>query len=1575
MSLRIRTVISGVHKYLDLFDDEDILMSFSVGEIQDITSKNSSYSKAFTLPGTKNNNEIFNYFYDVNSTPLDFDPNDKFDAIVSWDGYEILVGNIRLDGVTIQDEDFTYQVTFYNQVGNLAANIGDKFLRQTDLTHISHPFTPSVIYESNIDYNLVPLTGATNYSYQNGKTMWGLYNIGYQYSANSAFVDYRATPLVQFTEITGTTYEPEFGNFDYAFTPVNDYYFKPTIQIKELYSSIVRDAGYEIDSNFFDTSYFERYYLPLKFLDETPYSRNALIPCYRYVNGEFVFTGATSSASTIPNSGVTCNNLNLSANTEVIAIPNIYGGSYTFKFTYDVETTGICEFTVVNSGPGDFVFSYTNTSGVTSNQTIISADIGIPYTYEGVYNGPVSGNGVVTSDSRSSVGLYYVFSFVISGIRYYFPEAIRGDGSCSPSSQNLQVEFTKNFLLDGVDDIEIQYYFLGQDAKVKNFTFEIFDAPRFLLSGQTFDYALEFPDNDYKQIDFITSINRYFNLIVVPSPDKPNTLIIEPIIDYFGKGQILDWTTKVDYNQLQSLAPTTSLINGTLDFNFQLDQDYANQDFKTASNKVFGTDKINLNIPYKNSTTNFTYIFSSPIDITINSAQSNYVTLSSFSKIKNLDTQGVSIQQFQPFKILPRVVFRGLTLPALNYGLIGTGATFEDTIQFWFFRSFADLYPQQRFTNINRFTTYPFNYSGFSHYINFNGDDQTTIQPREFAFVAEDLYDIYYKDYIDDLISPENKIYKLKIYLTPNEVKSLLFNERVLIKNTYFRINKIDGFNLTEPSICDLELVKLTKTYDEHRVLYYELIPCAGGASRYSSSDYNFNLYAYIGNYVTLYDDNINALGCHRVVQGYYNENFNYQHYYIATGSTESAFNSAVYVYSDCGCSGVTEFNVVQDGQAVLPPPTPSPTPTISVTPSNTPTNTPTASNSPTPSLTASNTPTQTPTMTPSQTATQTQTPSVTPQVTQTPTNTATQTPTQTQTSTPTQTNTQTQTSTPTNTATPTQTQTPTNTSTPTTTLTASPTQTSTNTQTPTKTATQTPTQTPTVTPSVTPTNTQTPTPTNTQTPTNTSTQTPTKTPTPSVTSTPICTDELVLSGFVGAGVDANGTYYRLDTYSGGTFNVGWTDFDNSNSTWYFNQGAFTGDGYSYSVFYREISPNIFYTLIKSNVPALTGQTDWVNVKTTGGTLGQVVGTGTTLSVAYSQGYDYNGVRFLNPGLQDNTNITVTYPNLCPTPTATATPTATPGLSPTPTATPGLSPTPTNTNTSTPTQTRTPTPSVSPPFTSICPEQIILSSSTVGTYAGTYNRLYNSTAGNFTYAIWQSYDNTWRYDSVDGSGNYGVVYGKTDGTNYWTILNRITTSGGSQVGYVVTQTSGSYALDQVGWGLGFGLSGQELLSGVQYPVRGNASVAFYVYYPSVCPTPTPTPTQTKTPTATPTNTSTPTQTGTGSIPSPSPTPTSTLTATPSSTPLPTIYTHGAVRATCSDYCTTNYNITTLTSADNSYAGLTIGDFIYGISGSGFIAYSNVSTDTNTGPFRIAEINSSGEILSILICVGGACEVL
>lgn len=135
-------------------------------------------------------------------------------------------------------------------------------------------------------------------------------------------------------------------------------------------------------------------------------------------------------------------------------------------------------------------------------------------------------------------------------------------------------------------------------------------------------------------------------------------------------------------------------------------------------------------------------------------------------------------------------------------------------------------------------------------------------------------------------------------------------------------------------------------------------------------------------------------------------------------------------------------------------------------------------------------------------------------------------------------------------------------------------------------------------------------------------------------------------------------------------------------------------------------------------------------------------------------------------------------------------------------------------------------------------------------------------------------------------------------------------------------------------------------------------------------------TTTTTTTASPTTTTTAAPTTTTTTAAPTTTTTAAPTTTTTTTAAPTIYTHGAVRAICSDYCTANYNITTLTLADADYDALTIGDTIYGQGGvAGFVAYSNVSTDTATGPFRIAEIDSSGVVVSIKVCVGGSCVVL
>ena len=103
-----------------------------------------------------------------------------------------------------------------------------------------------------------------------------------------------------------------------------------------------------------------------------------------------------------------------------------------------------------------------------------------------------------------------------------------------------------------------------------------------------------------------------------------------------------------------------------------------------------------------------------------------------------------------------------------------------------------------------------------------------------------------------------------------------------------------------------------------------------------------------------------------------------------------------------------------------------------------------------------------------------------------------------------------------------------------------------------------------------------------------------------------------------------------------------------------------------------------------------------------------------------------------------------------------------------------------------------------------------------------------------------------------------------------------------------------------------------------------------------------------------------------------PTTTTTTTSTTTTTAAPNLFTHGTVLATCSDYCTANYDILTSTSADADYFSLGIGDTIYAQIGSGYVAYSNVPTDTSTGPFRVAQIDGSGVVIGITECSGGSC---
>ena len=658
---------------------------------------------------------------------------------------------------------------------------------------------------------------------------------------------------------------------------------------------IFNQAGYTIESNFFNTNYFQKYYLPLKFEDSI-YPRAALTPCYNFSATSLTLAAGPSAQYLNPSVGNTCNNVPFTANTTTIIFPTGYNGVIKWKFNWIQTNTTPC--------------------------TIAP----FPYAYFLWLNGVTFPGTIILSDNKV----------------------------CSTTNVEIIVE------IPIPSTGQIQFGFVGDAVSITNFTAEIVDATKLLKIGSTFNYANEFPTDEFKQIDFITSINKLFNFIVVPSPNKQNTLIVEPIIDYIGKGEIIDWTDKIDFDSPINVYPTTNILNGTLKYNFLLDQDYYNQQFNISRNRIFGTYEVQLNQDYKEQKTEFNTIFGSPTDYPIPNTESPIITAPSMYAVKTKQQNSESFLRFEPYKVIPRIIFRGNVEPYENYR---PGV-------YWYLETNSI----DRWQNLNRFNTYPFSYTGFSHYINFNAQDNYE-SDEYMPELQQDMYDVYYYDYVSDIVSPENKLISAKIYLTPWEISNLRFDEKIIVKNNYYRINKISNYNLSEPSLCDIELIKLTKSYTPHPVIYLRLVSCNPLMEvLYTNTDLNFNLYAYIGKYVNVYTDSGSYVDCFEVQLDEPRYDVDYYHYFIGSGYT----SAGVGVYNDCSCTERSLFDIVQQSYPIPVPPEPvTPTPTPSITPTSvTPTPTPTITS--TPSVTPTITPTNTQTITPTITSTQTTTPTPT---------------------------------------------------------------------------------------------------------------------------------------------------------------------------------------------------------------------------------------------------------------------------------------------------------------------------------------------------------------------------------------------------------------------------------------------------------------------------------------------------------------------------------------------------------------------------------------------------------------------
>ena len=217
--LLIKRPTDTTYTQVDLFDELPYSITYSVADIRNPENRNGSYSKTINIAGSKNNNILFEFIFNVNSNLQTFDPNLKCDAIINHDGIEVFKGNLQLIQIHVFDKDsISYDVAVYGNTKSIFDSISNKYLTDTNLSAYNH-----IRNKTNI---------ANSWSAAIGS--------GYVYPLINNGLDNVNAPTP-------------------AFTTTNMF---PCTYVKSIVDGIFADAGFSYSSTFFTSTLFKSLIVP-----------------------------------------------------------------------------------------------------------------------------------------------------------------------------------------------------------------------------------------------------------------------------------------------------------------------------------------------------------------------------------------------------------------------------------------------------------------------------------------------------------------------------------------------------------------------------------------------------------------------------------------------------------------------------------------------------------------------------------------------------------------------------------------------------------------------------------------------------------------------------------------------------------------------------------------------------------------------------------------------------------------------------------------------------------------------------------------------------------------------------------------------------------------------------------------------------------------------------------------------------------------------------------------------------------------------------------------------------------------
>lgn len=300
-----------------------------------------------------------------------------------------------------------------------------------------------------------------------------------------------------------------------------------------------------------------------------------------------------------------------------------------------------------------------------------------------------------------------------------------------------------------------------------------------LVPGDTVNINSTIPKN-VRQIDFLSSIVKLFNLYAYESLNDSRLIYFTPYIDFYSTDSTdsVDWTYKLNREKPLKIKPMSELNAKIYEFKYKPDSDFYNEAYRKRYGQGYGDYIFDSQFEFAEQTKAFEIIFSATPMVGYSGEDKVFSTIFKQSN-------GVEERIDSNIRIMQSKKITGVT----SWDIMDGVSVLSSQTDYGYAGHFDDP-------------------DAPSNDLNFGA-----LRELFFALVSGDLtvtqFNVYWSAYMAEITDKDSKLLNAFFYLTAKDILQLDFSKKIFVDGVLFRLNAIKDYNTSEPNDCEVELIKI----------------------------------------------------------------------------------------------------------------------------------------------------------------------------------------------------------------------------------------------------------------------------------------------------------------------------------------------------------------------------------------------------------------------------------------------------------------------------------------------------------------------------------------------------------------------------------------------------------------------------------------------------------------------------------------------------------------------------------------------------------------------------------------------